>query len=88
MFDTAQGPQRNVTTKDDMSGHTESVPVKVSIAMHARLKMVAQATGAPMQDFVRAAIERALEEKFQEWKVAARLLRGEEIASQSRGNDE
>jgi len=69
-----------------MSAFTESVPVKVTIATHARLKMVAQATSAPMQDFVREAINRALDEKFHEWTVAANLLRGEQIASKSRGS--
>jgi hypothetical protein len=65
---------------------TEKLPLKLTVDDHAALRKIATARDVDMQSLARGFIHDGIQRVLREYTVAARLLRGEEIGGNSRGN--
>lgn len=71
--------------EESMSNLTESLPLKISMEDRVGLAKIAHARGDNTQNVAREFIRAGIAKTIHEYTVAARLLRGEEIVSESRG---
>jgi hypothetical protein len=69
-----------------MANCTEKLPLKLTFDDHAGLAMIAHARGTDMHTVAREFIHDGIQKVRQEYTLAARMLRSEEIAGNSRGS--